>query len=70
MNRSIASNLEDLSLIIISHNPPRVDLDFFVREEIKNFLAQKFGVAFMSAETDEELKRLKELWFQITGERK
>ena len=35
---------------------------------IKDFLSQKFTVAYMKAESEAELKRLQSLWHSITKE--
>lgn len=33
---------------------------------IKDFLAQRFAVAYMNVENDDELRRLRKLWNSIT----
>lgn len=39
------------------------------RHSVRDYLSQRFGVAFLRAESPSELKRLEELWAQITGEK-
>lgn len=33
--------------------------------DMRNFLAQKFAVAYINADSDEEIERLKKLWHAI-----
>lgn len=41
-----------------------------IREHVKDFIAQKFGAAMMSAETDQASNDLRKLFDKIVGDNK
>lgn len=49
---------------------PLCDVIQRTRAQVRDFLAQKFGAAYLRANSEEELERLVELWNQVTGENK
>ncbi len=48
---------------------PIKEADSTIRLHIRDFLAQKFSSACLLAKTDNELKLIQDLWFEITGEK-
>jgi len=47
-----------------------VSLSTAVQQHVRDFLAQKFGVAFLNAPNEAALNDLHALWESITGEKK
>lgn len=60
-------NLNGAIQISLMIGPP-CDLNERLNSNIKDFLAQRFGAAYLRAETDSELQTLEKLWAEITGE--
>lgn len=63
-------NLEEVVAHIACFRPPQgTEPLVHWRGIIRDYLAQKFGVALMKAHTEEQQAIVEDLWFAITGER-
>lgn len=63
------TNLEEVVVNIACFRPPEgIAPQDHWRGIIRDYLAQKFGVALLKAHTPEQEALLKELWKSLTGE--
>ena len=68
--RGTPKTLEDAVIASICFRPPEgTQIDQYVRDVFRDFMAQKFGVALLKAHTIEQRAMLAELWQQLTGEK-
>lgn len=48
---------------------PAADAPLLIRNQVRDFMAEKFHEATLKTKTEAELKLLQELWFNLTGEK-
>lgn len=69
-NDGTPKDIEEVVIRILCFRPPHnVRPDEWVRGIIRDYMAQKFGVAMLKAHTPEQQAMIEDLWFAILGER-